>query len=114
MGPRIARGAPGAAPPLAGSRPGPLSQSLVMEPTFQHILRVLNTNINGRERVYIALTSIRGVGRRFADLICKKAEVDRTKRCAGSPAARARGAHSPLRFPRSPGRVLPRRAALVS
>eukprot|EP00499_Haloplacidia_sp_CaronLabIsolate_P009829 CAMPEP_0196784794 /NCGR_PEP_ID=MMETSP1104-20130614/17812_1 /TAXON_ID=33652 /ORGANISM="Cafeteria sp., Strain Caron Lab Isolate" /LENGTH=152 /DNA_ID=CAMNT_0042155083 /DNA_START=41 /DNA_END=499 /DNA_ORIENTATION=- len=54
--------------------------SLVMEPTFQHILRVLNTNINGRERVYIALTSIRGVGRRFADLICKKAEVDRTKR----------------------------------
>lgn len=53
---------------------------MMMEPTFQHILRVLNTNIDGRERVYIALTAIKGVGRRYADMVCKKAEVDRTKR----------------------------------
>ena len=47
---------------------------------FQHILRVMNTNIEGRERVCIAITAIRGVGRRFASLILKKAEIDPTKR----------------------------------
>ena len=47
---------------------------------FQHILRVMNTNIEGRERVCIAITAIRGVGRRFAALILKKAEIDPTKR----------------------------------
>ncbi|CAM9793840.1 unnamed protein product, partial [Hapterophycus canaliculatus] len=49
-------------------------------PEFQHILRILNTNIDGRRKVQYSLTSIRGVGRRFANLICKKAEVDPNKR----------------------------------
>lgn len=31
-------------------------------------------------QVQYSLTSIRGVGRRFANLICKKAEVDPNKR----------------------------------
>lgn len=75
-----------------------------MEPTFQHMMRVLNTNIDGRERVYIALTAIRGVGRRFADVICKKAEVDRYKRSVGA-------APPPLRPPRARGLTEPRRAS---
>jgi small subunit ribosomal protein S18e len=53
---------------------------LVADNDFQHILRVLNTNIKGRERVPIAITAIKGCGRRFANLICKKAEVDLGKR----------------------------------
>merc|ERR1711987_13754 len=47
---------------------------------FQHILRVLNTNVDGRHKVPFALTSIKGVGRRFAFMVCKKAEVDLQKR----------------------------------
>merc|ERR1719231_797797 len=47
---------------------------------FQHILRVMNTNVDGRQKVVFALTSIRGVGRRFAVVVCKKAEVDLNKR----------------------------------
>merc|ERR1712072_1618235 len=47
---------------------------------FQHILRVLNTNIDGRQKVMFALTSIKGVGRRFSNILCKKAEVDLNKR----------------------------------
>ena len=47
---------------------------------FQHILRILNTNIDGKIKVMFALTKIPGVGRRFANLICKKAEVDHSKR----------------------------------
>ncbi|CAM9149704.1 unnamed protein product [Choristocarpus tenellus] len=54
--------------------------SLVISQEFQHILRILNTNIDGRRKVQYSLTSIKGVGRRFANLICKKAEVDPNKR----------------------------------
>ncbi|KAK4537071.1 hypothetical protein CDCA_CDCA11G3096 [Cyanidium caldarium] len=50
------------------------------EGEFQYILRVLNTNIDGRQRVPYALTAIKGVGRRFAILVCRKAEVDLRKR----------------------------------
>eukprot|EP00656_Telonema_subtile_P058221 TRINITY_DN97_c0_g2_i1.p1 TRINITY_DN97_c0_g2~~TRINITY_DN97_c0_g2_i1.p1 ORF type:complete len:173 (-),score=47.31 TRINITY_DN97_c0_g2_i1:93-611(-) len=43
---------------------------------FQHILRMNNTNIDGRQKVPFAITSIRGIGRRFANIICKKAEIN--------------------------------------
>ena len=42
--------------------------SLVVPPNFQHILRVLNTNIEGKTNVMFALTSIKGIGRRFVFL----------------------------------------------
>ncbi|KAG4302885.1 hypothetical protein PCANB_000831 [Pneumocystis canis] len=56
--------------------------SLVVQPTntFQHILRLLNTNIDGKAKVIFALTQIKGVGRRYATLVCKKADIDSTKR----------------------------------
>ena len=47
---------------------------------FQYILRVLNTNINGKEKVMYALTAVPGVGRRLANILCKKADVDMNKR----------------------------------
>jgi len=47
---------------------------------FQHILRVLNTNIDGRQRIMYALTAIKGVGRRYANLAVKKAGVSLKKR----------------------------------
>ena len=54
--------------------------SLVANEDFQHILRVLNTNVDGKQKIMFALTSIKGIGRRFANLICKKADVDMNKR----------------------------------
>ncbi|KAL0140953.1 40S ribosomal protein-like protein S18 [Mucor lusitanicus] len=47
---------------------------------FQHIIRLLNTNVDGRVKIQIALTSVKGVGRRFANIACKKADIDLTKR----------------------------------
>ena len=44
-----------------------------------------NTNLDGRVKVMFALTSIKGVGRRFSNIACKKAEVDLNKRCADRP-----------------------------
>ncbi len=58
------------------------AQSLVADDAFQHILRVLNTNVDGKQKIMFALTAIRGIGRRFSNICCKKAEVDMTKRCA--------------------------------
>ncbi|KAK8955758.1 40S ribosomal protein S18 [Platanthera guangdongensis] len=43
---------------------------------FQHIFRVLNTNVDGKKKIMFALTSIKGIGRRFANIVCKKADVD--------------------------------------
>lgn len=56
-------------------------QAVVMQSAeFQHILRILNTNIEGRHKTMFALTAIKGVGRRFANLVLKKADVDLSKR----------------------------------
>jgi small subunit ribosomal protein S18e len=51
-----------------------------MSPEFQHILRVLNTNIEGKRKVMFAMTRITGIGRRFSNIICKKAEIDVERR----------------------------------
>ena len=60
-----------------------LLQSLVGSDNFTHILRVLNTNVDGKQKIMYALTAIKGIGRRFSNICCKKAEVDLNKRCAG-------------------------------
>jgi small subunit ribosomal protein S18e len=61
--------------------------SLIVGDDFQHILRVLNTNVDGRSKVMYALTSIKGIGRRFANVVCKKAEIDMGKRAGELSAA---------------------------
>lgn len=58
-----------------------------MSESFQHIIRVLNTNLNGTVKAPFALTAVRGVGRRFATLACKKAEVNVHKRAGELTAA---------------------------
>lgn len=55
-------------------------QSLVIPEKFQHILRILSTNIDGKRKVMFALTAIKGVGRRYANIVLKKADVDLNKR----------------------------------
>ena len=57
--------------------------SLVIEDaenTFKHIHRILNTNIDGKQKIMYALTSIKGVGRRYSNIVCKKADVDLNRR----------------------------------
>ncbi|KAF9686950.1 hypothetical protein SADUNF_Sadunf02G0043400 [Salix dunnii] len=55
-------------------------EALVANEEFQHILRVLNTNVDGKQKIMFALTSIKGIGRRLANIVCKKADVDMNKR----------------------------------
>merc|ERR1712137_462541 len=56
------------------------TMSLVVPEKFRHILRILNTNIDGRIKVMFAITSIKGVGRRYANIVLKKADIEVTKR----------------------------------
>eukprot|EP00823_Brevimastigomonas_motovehiculus_P006964 TRINITY_DN5989_c0_g1_i1.p1 TRINITY_DN5989_c0_g1~~TRINITY_DN5989_c0_g1_i1.p1 ORF type:complete len:170 (-),score=45.59 TRINITY_DN5989_c0_g1_i1:70-543(-) len=53
---------------------------IVEEKNFQHILRVLNSNVDGRQKVMYAFTKIKGIGRRFSNLVLKKAEIDLKQR----------------------------------
>ncbi|KAL8513613.1 hypothetical protein ACS0TY_012914 [Phlomoides rotata] len=57
-----------------------VKKSLVANEEFQHILRVQNTNVDGKQKIMFAMTSIKGIGRRFANIVCKKADVDMNKR----------------------------------
>ena len=43
---------------------------------FKYIIRIANTDVSGEERLAIALTSIRGVGKRISNAIVKKLELD--------------------------------------
>jgi len=54
--------------------------SLIVSPDFQQILRILNTTVDGRRKVMFAMTAIKGVGRRYSNLILKKADIDLRKR----------------------------------
>lgn len=43
-------------------------------------ISLLNTNVDGKRKIMYALTEIKGVGRRFSNIVCKKADVDLGKR----------------------------------
>lgn len=66
--------------PRALSRNLYFFQSLVIPEKFQHILRVMGTNIDGNRKVMFAMTAIKGVGRRYANIVLKKADIDLDKR----------------------------------
>jgi hypothetical protein len=50
-----------------------ITMSLIIEnvDNFKHILRILNTKIEGTRTVPYAIEAINGIGRRFGYLICK-------------------------------------------
>merc|ERR1712121_627394 len=50
--------------------------SLVVPNQFQHILRVMNTNIDGKTKIMYAMTSIKGVGRRFFENLLPTPLID--------------------------------------
>lgn len=54
--------------------------SLLQQDNFTHIIRVANTNVDGKQKVMYAVTKIRGIGRRMSNVMCKKAEIDLKKR----------------------------------
>merc|ERR1711902_313176 len=59
---------------------GDVNMSLIIPANFQHILRVMNTNIDVKRNIMFAITAIKGIGRRYANIVLKKADIDLSKR----------------------------------
>lgn len=47
---------------------------------YKHIVRVANVDIPGNKHVSIALTKIKGIGKNFAEIVCKVAGVESQKK----------------------------------
>ncbi len=50
------------------------------EKSFQHLVRIANTDLNGTKQIAYALRKIKGVGFVFAHMSCALTEVDPTKK----------------------------------
>ncbi|PAA58196.1 hypothetical protein BOX15_Mlig028326g1, partial [Macrostomum lignano] len=57
-----------------------IKMSLIIPANFKHIIRISNTNIDGKVMARTAMTSIKGVGRRYSDLVAKRAGIGRDRR----------------------------------
>ncbi len=47
---------------------------------FRYIVRIVNTDIDGKKPTVVGLQSIKGVGKRVAEVVVRKAGVDRLQR----------------------------------
>ncbi|MDD3398299.1 MAG: 30S ribosomal protein S13 [Candidatus Methanomethylophilaceae archaeon] len=52
---------------------------------FNFIVRIVNTDIDGQKRVAVGIQSIKGVGKRVAEIIVKKADVDPSSKMGDLP-----------------------------
>lgn len=48
-----------------------------MADNFKHIIRIVNTDIDGKKSIYMALQKIRGIGFMYANAICKLTNIDK-------------------------------------
>ena len=51
-------------------------ESQTEDENFNYIVRIVNSDIDGQKRTVIGLQSIKGVGKRVAQIVAKKADVD--------------------------------------
>ena len=52
---------------------------------FNFIVRIVNSDIDGQKRTVVGLQSIKGVGKRVAQIVAKRANVDPTVRMGSLP-----------------------------
>jgi len=58
-----------------------------MPKEFQHITRIANTDLDGTQKVGYALSRVKGIGNRLANVIVQKAEIDPNIRLGFLPEA---------------------------
>ncbi|KAK1681909.1 hypothetical protein QYE76_042757 [Lolium multiflorum] len=75
--------------------------SLISGEEFQHILRVQNTNVDGKQKIMFALTAIKGIGRRYSNIACKKADIDMNKRAGELTGEELDRVMNVVQYPRS-------------
>jgi small subunit ribosomal protein S13 len=65
-------------------------------PNFRYIVRVSNTDLDGTRPVALALTGVRGVGLRLAEVTCQIANVKATERIGNLPEPTVEGIEAAL------------------
>ncbi len=70
-----AKGKPGKKPTGAGPT-AKAGKPIPDNPNFRYIVRVSNTDLDGRRATALALTGVRGVGLRLAEVACRMADVN--------------------------------------
>jgi small subunit ribosomal protein S13 len=55
---------------------------------FKYIVRIVNSDLDGLKPTIIAIQGVKGVGARVADVICRRANVDRTAKIGTLPDAK--------------------------
>ena len=51
-----------------------------MAQEFKHLVRIVNTDLQGEKHTVKALTGIKGVGDMFANAVCSVAKIDKTEK----------------------------------
>lgn len=52
---------------------------------FKYIVRIVNSDLDGTKPTIIAIQGVKGVGARVADVICRRAQVDRNAKIGNLP-----------------------------
>ena len=52
----------------------------MVQEEFKHIVRIINTDLDGNKQIALALRKIKGVGLNFANSVCILSKVDKNKK----------------------------------
>ncbi len=76
--------------------PGKTTKVIPDNPNFRYIVRVVNTDLDGTRPTALALTGVRGVGLRIAEVACRLANVKAEEMIGNLPEATVEGIESTL------------------
>jgi len=78
--------------------PGPTKTTKVIpdNPNFRYIVRVANTDLDGTRATALALTGVRGVGLRIAEVACRLSQVNATEMIGNLPETTVEGLETTL------------------
>ncbi len=82
------KGGKGAAPGAPGKKPARVAPD---NPNFRYIVRLAGTDLDGLRPAGLALTGVRGVGRRISEMSCRLAQINPAEMIGNLPEASVEG-----------------------
>ncbi len=76
--------------------PGKTTKIIPDNPNFRYIVRIANTDLDGTRPTALALTGVRGVGLRIAEVACRLAEVNASEMIGNLPEPTVEGLETAL------------------
>jgi small subunit ribosomal protein S13 len=76
--------------------PGKATKVVPDNPNFRYIVRIANTDLDGTRPTALALTGVRGVGLRIAEVVCRLSEVNASEMIGNLPEPTVEGLETTL------------------